>query len=56
MARRGRKYGPLSGLKRAASNAQRKTTIGKTTAIYELMWGEKPQRGRPKKNSSSNFY
>lgn len=32
--RRGRKYGPLSGLKRVASNVQRKATIGKTT-----MWG-----------------
>lgn len=52
MARRGRKC----GLKRAASNAQRKATIGKTTAIYELMWGEKPQRGRPKKSGSSIFY
>lgn len=56
MARRGRKCGPLGGLKRAASNYQRKATIGKTTAVYELMWGEKPKRGRPKKSESSNFY
>ena len=32
-----------------AKNTQRKATIGATTALYTLMWGEKPKRGRPKK-------
>lgn len=50
MVRKGRKCDPMGGLKRAASNAQRKATIGKTTAVYMALWGEKPQRGRPKKS------
>lgn len=37
-------------LKTMAGNAQRKATIGKTTAVYMALWGEKPKRGRPKKS------
>lgn len=32
-----------------AKNQRRKATIGATSALYQVMWGEKPKRGRPKK-------
>lgn len=51
MARRGRPVGAMWPLKKAASNYKRKSTMAKTTALYELMWGEKPKRGRPKKEN-----
>ena len=37
-------------LGRLAKNAKRNATMGATTALYELMWGEKPKRGRKKKD------
>lgn len=41
--------GAMGPLKKAASTYKRKSTMAKTTALYEIMWGEKPKRGRPKK-------
>lgn len=35
-------------LKTMAKNYKRKATIGATTALYQVMWGEKPKRGRKK--------
>ena len=37
-------------LGRLAKNAKRNATMNATTALYELMWGEKPKRGRKKKD------
>jgi hypothetical protein len=37
-------------LGRLAKNAKRNATMSATTALYELMWGEKPKRGRKKKD------
>lgn len=44
MAKRGRKVGPLTPVRRAKSTAQRKATIGKTSMVYQAMWGEKPKK------------
>lgn len=50
MARRGRKYGPMGGLKRLGSTYQRKATVEATKGMYTLLFGEKPTKS--KKNSS----
>ena len=41
---------PAGVLGSLAKESQRKATIKATTAIYELMWNEKPKRGKKKKN------
>lgn len=46
---RGRKCGSMTGLKRAASNARRKATIGRIGLAYMALWGKTPpknNRGR----------
>lgn len=35
---------PLGVLRSLAKESQRKATMGATTAVYELIWGEKPKR------------
>lgn len=35
---------PVGVLGSLAKKSQRKATMGATTAVYELMWGEKPKR------------
>ena len=35
---------PLGVLGSLAKESQRKATMGATTAVYELIWGEKPKR------------
>lgn len=47
MARRGR---PMGFIKKTASTYKRKGRMAATEALYEAVWGEKPKRGRPKKN------
>lgn len=49
MARRRRS---MSMLTKMASDYKRKNTNKSISAVYELMWGEKPKRGRPKKRDN----
>lgn len=41
-------------IKTIAGNYQRKATIGATSLVYEMLWGEKPKRGRRKKREENN--
>lgn len=36
-------------LGRLAKNAQRNVTMNATSALYQIVWGEKPKRGGRKK-------
>lgn len=37
-------------IKTIAGNCQRKATIGATSLVYQAIFGEKPKRGRKKKD------
>lgn len=39
---------PIGVIGSLAKENQRKATVGATTAVYELMWGEKPKRKKKK--------
>lgn len=39
-------------MRQVAGNIKRNNTNKSVSAVYELMWGEKPKRGRPKKKDS----
>ena len=39
-----------SVIKTIAGNCQRKATVGATSLVYQAIFGEKPKRGRKKKN------
>ena len=45
-----RKSVPKSILNAVVKTQTRKNTMAASAAMYEFMWGEKPTRGRKKKN------
>ena len=45
-----RKSVPKSILNAVVKTQTRKNTMAANAAMYEFMWGEKPTRGRKKKN------